>query len=202
MRARPGIPRFCLSHPRSRPVPDRLPQAPADTAAGGAGPGGRAGAPAPARPRSGSGSRAAARGGSRRRPLLLRPPRRCRWRRPLPPPRRRRRRSTRRTTRSSPSSSTSTRPFDTVSSRRREDPRRQRGLAEAQLGQSPAHRGALRPARHRGVQPGARRAAGQGRDGLPGLQGRVVGPHHHRVLRQGAAPLHRVNRGLLRPEPA
>ena len=46
-----------------------------------------------------------------------------------------------------------------------------------------ADRGALRRARHQRVQPGARRAAGEGDDELSRLAGRAGEPHHHHQLR-------------------
>src|SRR5262249_30669469 len=83
----------------------------------------------------------------------------------------------------------------------REDPRRQRGVAQIERRQPRAHRRPLRRARYQRVQPGARRAAREGDDELSCLPGHPGQPHHHHQLRRGAAGLHGEDRGVLGQEP-
>src|SRR5947209_5164171 len=66
---------------------------------------------------------------------------------------------------------------------RYEDARRQRGVAEEQQHDAGAHRGPLRRARHQRVQPGARRAPGQGDDELSRQPGCGAEPREHHLLR-------------------
>src|SRR5438552_1371450 len=66
---------------------------------------------------------------------------------------------------------------------RYEDARRQRGVAEEQQHDAGAHRGPLRRARHQRVQPGARRAPGQGDDELSRQPGCGAEPGEHHLLR-------------------
>src|SRR5256885_2678740 len=89
----------------------------------------------------------------------------------------------------------------TRSGRRTPGPRSERGAAEVQPQVAASHRGARRPARHDRVQPRARRSARARVDELSRRPGRPVEPDLDHQLRQGKAPLPRVERRLLGPEP-